>query len=506
MTDQCRNVIADANDPPELFRRMGRLTRIARDDDGRPYASGYAHWGLMDWLAGKASWKRPNKNEVLVDCYPPAAPVRAVLEQADGTDAPVLEQVVSMPFFAADGTLVNEPGYSAAGRVWHEPVPGLLIPPVPKHPSDMDLARAKRLLLKDMLGDFPFETAADQAHALSLTLQPFVRPMIAGPTPLYLSDAPSPGTGKGLMVKAALFCSQGSLAAFTPLPAEEAEMRKELTSCFRAGYPVIVFDNVTGIIRSGVLSQAIAEPVWRQRLLGVNEDVTARIRNTWVMTGNNIQLCKDLNRRHVRIRLNASTATKAKWAERPWLREGFQHPDLLGWVRDNHAELAWACLTIIQAWVAAGRPAWKPERPPAVDGQEQPAMPKPIGGFEEWCSVMGGIVGHAGVPGFLWYLTDAYDETGEDDQTLHTFVQEWWDKYQDSPRMTGELTLLSSAGEALGVSGLFGRSSDTAAGIALRALRGNVINGYRVEKNKSRKWVLQRHRQPGEEIQWPAAM
>jgi hypothetical protein len=57
-----------------------------------------------------------------------------------------------------------------------------------------------------------------------------------------------------------------------------------------------------------------------------------------------------LARRSVLIRLDANV-------ERPAERKGFRHPNLLAYARGNRGQLVWACLTLIQAWVAAGRPS-----------------------------------------------------------------------------------------------------------------------------------------------------
>jgi hypothetical protein len=63
----------------------------------------------------------------------------------------------------------------------------------------MPLEEARALLLEECLGDFPFDDEGSKAHAVAAMLQPFVRELIAGPTPLYLIDAPARGTGKGLV-------------------------------------------------------------------------------------------------------------------------------------------------------------------------------------------------------------------------------------------------------------------------------------------------------------------
>ena len=67
-----------------------------------------------------------------------------------------------------------------------------------------DIPKSEALaLLYEVFREFPFVEAAGWAHTLCMVLQPFVRPLIAGATPLYLIDAPSRATGKGLLAEAA---------------------------------------------------------------------------------------------------------------------------------------------------------------------------------------------------------------------------------------------------------------------------------------------------------------
>ena len=107
------------------------------------------------------------------------------------------------------------------------------------------------------------------------------------------------------------------------------------------------------------------------------------IRCVWIATGNNPEFSNEMARRLVRIRLDAHL-------ERPWQRAEFRHPDLNTWVRANRARLVAACLTLCQAWIAAGRPRGS----------------KTIGSYENWAGVIGGILETAGIPGFLGNLEE----------------------------------------------------------------------------------------------------
>ena len=92
------------------------------------------------------------------------------------------------------------------GVLLHLP-PTLVVGDVPERPSDADVGLAKRLLLEELFGDFPFSGDADRAHALGALLCPFVREVIDSPLPLHVVDAPTPGTGKGLLAQAIVLIS-----------------------------------------------------------------------------------------------------------------------------------------------------------------------------------------------------------------------------------------------------------------------------------------------------------
>jgi hypothetical protein len=100
---------------------------------------------------------------------------------------------------------------------------------------------------------------------------------------------------------------------------------------------------------------------------------------SWIATGNNIQLGGDMPRRCYWVRMDAKCA-------KPFQRSGFRHDDLKAWTREHRGELLAALLTLARAWYSKGRPR---------------ASVRPLGSFESWATVMGGILEHAGISGFL---------------------------------------------------------------------------------------------------------
>ena len=201
---------------------------------------------------------------------------------------PVLERVVEVPVLAPDGTVHELPGYDASSRCFHAPAHGLNVPPVSARPSSAETARAKELIVDELLGDSPFVSDAERAAAIGFLLEPFVRVLIDGSTPLYLFEAPTPGTGKTLLVEALTVPTLGSRRLTLMAEARDAdEWRKRLTAKLRNAPPFLVIDNLRRPLDAGALAMMLTAGVVEDRLLGVSETVTLPARCTIAATANN---------------------------------------------------------------------------------------------------------------------------------------------------------------------------------------------------------------------------
>lgn len=147
----------------------------------------------------------------------------------------------------------------------------------------------------------------------------------------------------------------------------------------RESYPVVVIDNVSYELDSPPLCKLLTATEWGDRILGHSRTVRLPVRSVWIANGNNIKPAGDLHRRCYWIKLDARMAE-------PWKRTGFEQPNLKAHVLRHRGELVAAFLTLARAWYAAGCP------PPKIT---------PIGSFEDWTTVVGGILEHAHLHGFL---------------------------------------------------------------------------------------------------------
>jgi hypothetical protein len=428
LTEQAFRAIKASNTPPTMFRYGSVPSRIERDDDGAPMLRPMTVDRMRHRLARDAHFLKLNEKDEECAIAPPLSVVRDVLATPD-PDLPVLSRVVEAPAFAPDGSLCREPGYNPVGKTYYVPAAGFEIPELSPQPAAEELEQARDLITLDLLGDFPFVSESEKAHAVAAAIGPFVRNLIDGPTPLHSFEAPSPGTGKTLLVELLTIPALGRPVSAMTEGRDEDEWRKRLFAKLRSAPSVLLLDNIKRRLESGALASAItAYPLWEDRLLGVSEIVRVPVRCIWLVTGNNPALSSEMTRRTVRIRLDAQV-------DRPWLREGFRHQDIRGWAVANRGRLVWALLTLIQAWIAAGRPEGR----------------RTLGMFERWAKVIGGILDVAAVPGFLGNLEDFYERSDADGESWRTFVAHWWTSHGDAAvAVTSLWSLATDAGLELG--------------------------------------------------------
>jgi len=137
-------------------------------------------------------------------------------------------------------------------------------------------------------------------------------------------------------------------------------------------------------------------------------------------------------------------------------------------VKTNRSSLVHAVLTLVLGWKAAGRPLGKQR----------------LGGYEEWSELMGGILGEAGIDGFLANLDQLYEEADQAGQKWREFTTAWWTEFQDAEKQVAELNAFC---ERLGlIPEVRGdgttRSQEVRLGKALSNCRDRRFGSLRIEK------------------------
>jgi hypothetical protein len=394
------------NDPPRLFERGGELCRVRWDERGRPKIQSLTESMLRGEMDRAVSFVIVLKDRTQI-IKPPSLDVVRDLAALPEWGFPILDGVVEIPVLRPDGTVLDQPGYDAATRLYYSPAPGLVVPAIPEHPTRTETDSAL-LVIWEVLRDFPFADDASYTNAVGLLLTPILRPIIEGPVPLALIDAPQKGTGKTLLGEAIAIVATGQ-AELLGAPRKEEEWVKLTTSTLLAGDTFVMFDNLKGTVRSATLERILTSSILKDRVLGASRIVELPQRATWVGTANNVDLGGDLTRRCYWIRLDAKMAM-------PWRGRTFAHADLLGWARAHRGEVVAALLTLARAWFAAGCP--KSSTPT-------------LGKYESWCEVVGGVLAHAGDQNFLGNLDQMYEAMDEESGQWEAFLRGLLQKFED---------------------------------------------------------------------------
>lgn len=303
----------------------------------------------------------------------------------DDLPLPTLKRIVKHPIFTDEGKLLTKSGYNRDTCAFLD-IPFTVLP-VNGKPSEKEMAHAYDLLFNDLYVDFPIRDDGEEhgdsskAHLLSLIMQPFVRDIIGvSSTPLYVINKPTPGAGSGYLMDGASIIITGDRCKATIFNRSDEENSKVITTKLRTDNAAILFfDNVNHYVDSPSLASALTAGTYTGRVLGVSEEITVPMMGIWAMSGNQLSFSNELARRGILIALKPNEA-------RPEDRQNFKHKNYHKWAKDHRSELVWAVCTIIQNWVAKGMQDWSG---------------KPLGSFETWSQIMGGILEDARIEGFL---------------------------------------------------------------------------------------------------------
>lgn len=405
---------------------------------------------LRQWLTTHINFQAFDRHGNLSPITPSDTLIQNVLAYKP-SPFPHLTRVVQRPVFTADGRLVTRPGYDATSGLFYIASPTIVDV---KAGTDVQGALDR---IAELVCDFHFESPADRAHFYAFLLQPIFREMIDGPTPVFRFEAPTAGTGKGLLFNVGARLNGGYV--FTTPHSTEEEWGKSLLAFLRYNPEILLIDNCSKLDSDNLSAATTAWPTWTARLLGTQNTFTVPVRCLWAVTINNPQLREDSFRRMPRIRI-----TPGRGIEKPWLRNGFKHHPLLDYLQKNLPDLIGALLTL------------------AVFAKESmhPFAARQLGSYEEWARVMGGVVEALGIEGFLDSTTDEDLARDQRDIAWQGFLMTWHGRFGASWIRCKEL--ISTAQETeiyLGTGN--DRSQQSTLGRLLARHRGAVFGGLIME-------------------------
>ena len=402
IADDAINALHLSNNPPRLYIRSNLLSRV--DKNGKAQIMDNASLkGYLDRCANFITVK--TEKQIVSPARPPSdlAPDLLSLEPEE-LGLPELETVSTVPIFDVQGRLLTKDGYDAESKTL------LILDNLKDFKFELfSISKALRII-GNLITDFPFAFPnIGRAHTLAMFLQHFVRSMINGPTPLYLVESPTRGTGKGKLCNIPSLIITGKDVPIMTLPRTGEEMEKRITSNLLEGHHSILLDNVNQL-GGDELAAILTTEWWSGRRLGTSQILHVRNHALWQATGNNVDLCGDIPRRIINIRLDAGV-------EKPEERKEFIHPDLKAYILRNRNEIICACLSLILHWANKGYPKGS----------------KTLGSYESYAQIIGGILEVAGVKGFLDGREYLYEHSDKETTEWKGVCEVWWEQYELRP-------------------------------------------------------------------------
>lgn len=446
------------------FQRDGRIVEVIKlPSDGSWSIMDLDELGVFHALAGLTKWVRMDSKKGTVKCIDPHPSVCRMLSRVGRFDhLQVLNGLAFQPHLRPDATICNVPGYDKkTGLFGVFNVDDVVVPEAPT----IEDARTALACLQDLIEECALATPVDRSAAISAMLTAAVRPGL--PTaPMFHVKAHQMGTGKSFLCQLITAFASDKSGAPVSFPRNEGDCKNLLLSQFKRSPPVIDFDNLTGDIPAyASLCTALTSEWLEGRLLGGNTIARVSTRSLMLSSGNNVGPSADMARRTLTISLDSAT-------EVPAARK-FKRPHLMKEVLRDRNRYISAALTIVRAWVVAGRPM-----------TECP----PLGSFGEWSEWCRQPLLWLGCPDPVASVFKALEDDPER-QLLGRVLEGWQTRMGSGPVLAREVTQAAIRLVAeddglhdslIEVSGGQGSVNQRKLGRWLSSNEGRVVNGRRL--------------------------
>jgi hypothetical protein len=371
---------------------------------------------IRELAAFTARWvKWDARKEDEIDTLPPPWAIETLMARPRWSFPP-LEGIICAPTLRPDGSILATPGYDEDTGLYlhldHED-----FPPIPQHPTIDDARRAVREL-HEPFSDFPFAATHHKSAAVSAIPSLVARFTIQGKVPFFAARSTTRGAGKGLLIDTICVTATGRHAPRWAQTIDEEEERKRLMTIAMSGDAALHIDNITHPLGSGPLDMAMTAEAITERIMATHAERTAPIKAVFFGSGNNMIFQSDMARRVVPIDL-------APQQERPDERENFTHHPLLTWVMEQRPRLVVAALTIIKAYIDAGRP--------------KQAGLKAFGSYEQWSDLIRQSLIWAGEPDPCAGRGDIEAESDPKYETQKVVLTAWYERYGEARKTLKEV-------------------------------------------------------------------
>ena len=454
--------LSDINDPPTLFIHADGLHESERREDGSLLLRRIkGEQQGREILGRRLNFRGFKAGELTALPHAPKALTENLLSKPSSMVAlPYVAHVVRAPAFGASGSLLARPGYYPDDNALVD-FAGFRVPAVPDNPSAAEIAAARDLIF-ELLCDVPFDSEASRAAWIAALLTFPARRLFDGLSPFFVVEATTPGTGKGLLVELLGAVAIGNEKGWDAmhLGRDEVENDKQITAVLAQSPTGVVLDNLPAgkKLESPVLAKLLTSRWYASRLLGTSTNVSFPNNALWMATGNNLLWDNDLVTRILPCRLTAT-------CERPRERTGFRHP-LPSWAAENRPQLVAAMLTMVRAWIVAGRPAGSVS----------------FGSFQQWASCISGILEVSGINTLMQNRNELQEQSDEESAAWRPFVLAWHEEFGTDVVRVGDLADLATKKELLAdwLRAETPKGVSTKMGHALKKMRGRIFGQWRI--------------------------
>jgi hypothetical protein len=355
---------------------------------------------LQTWVtAGKGE----NRHQVLV--FEPTSRDRAALiVSAAGGDprVPELKWIGNYPIYTK-GFNLSAPGFHD-GIMFDEPYALHGLQP------EMD-PEVICQVLDDFVTDFPWRDTASRQNYYGLCITVLIRSALSGNIPFHLVLATLERTGKTKLIEEGI----GGIFLGRKTPAQQMstddnEVDKRIISMLLRGDTLLHLDNIKEFMDSPSFASLFTSTTYQGRVLGSSKMVDLPNNLIGIGSGNNVRATGEIVKRTVPIQLQPTT-------DAPELRTDFVHPDFFGYVQENRRLILSCLIGMVELWKRNGCPRGK----------------VPMGGFDDWAAVVGGILANVG---YTEWMTNAREWRQKSDPRgadLRTLVEEWNLLYRRQP-------------------------------------------------------------------------
>lgn len=394
----------------KYYQRGGSIAAIHTDPGTRETTvKPLGKPALTAALSSVSVWEKyDGRSHAMTRIDPPERHCMVLADAVEYKHLPVLNGLARQPYLRPDGTIVKTAGYDAATGMYG--VFNAMDFSIPDEPTKEDAEKALHLI-KGLLGEFSFKYESDCSAALSAIFTAVIRPSLPL-APAFHVKAPVIGSGKTFLCQVITAHASPQRSAPMTFPQDDEECRKLLHAEFLKSPAVIEFDNLTGdLVPHKSLCTALTSEFVTGRILGVSKTATVGTRALFLSSGNNVGPVGDMARRCVTINLDPACETPAARI--------FRNPDLLSNLLRDRGQYVSAALTIIRAWIVAGRPK---------------AECKSIASYGDWSDLCRQPLLWLGLPDPVSSIFETMMEDPER-ETLGRFLEVWHGCFGSKPMM-----------------------------------------------------------------------